>query len=147
MKVILLQDVPKLGKKYEVKNVADGHALNFLMPKGAAQVATPKNLEKVELLRKQAVDDQKIQEDILIKNLKNIEGVTITLKEKANDKGHLFAGIHKDELIKAIKKETQLDIPADYIVLEKPVKNIGESNIEVRVQDKAVSFKLVVEAE
>ena len=146
MKVILIKDVAKLGKKYEVKEVADGYALNFLVPHGQVEVATPKAMKKVELLHLQEVQDKKVQEDLLLKNLKSLEGVTITLKEKANEKGHLFAGIHKAELIPEIKKQTELDIAPEYIELEKPIKEVGEHLIEVKVQDKIAKFKVVVDA-
>ncbi|MDD5318820.1 MAG: 50S ribosomal protein L9 [Candidatus Pacebacteria bacterium] len=146
MKVILLKDVAKLGKKYDIKNVADGHALNMLIPQGQVEVATPTSLKKVELLRAQMAEDLKVQEDLLIKNLKDIQGARIVVSENANEKGHLFAGIHKEELIKAIKEETRLDIIPDFIVLDKPIKTVGEHTIEIQVRDKKAEFTLVVEA-
>jgi len=53
MKVILNKDIPKVGKKYEVKNVADGHALNFLIPHGLAVAATAGALKKLEIIKSQ----------------------------------------------------------------------------------------------
>ena len=147
MKVILLKDTPKLGKKYDVKTVADGHALNMLIPQGFVQVASPSSIKKVEELRARDMENMKVQEDLLLKNLKDINGARISMTEKANDKGHLFAGIHKDELIKAIKTETRLDIMPDFINLEKPIKTVGEHQIEINVRDKKAEFTLVVEAE
>ena len=61
MKVILNQDIPKVGKKYEVKNVADGHALNFLIPRGLAVAATAGALKKLAIAKTQLVVEKKVQ--------------------------------------------------------------------------------------
>ena len=146
MKVVLLKDVPKLGKKFEIKEVSDGHALNFLIPNGFAETGTEKSLKKVEVMKVKEAAELKIQEDLLKKNLKDLSGVTIEMTEKANEKGHLFAGIHKNEIIPALKAQTRLDILPEHIMLEKPIKEVGEFEIEVKVQDKIAKFKLVVKS-
>ncbi len=146
MKVILLKDSKILGKKYDIKNVSDGHAINFLFPQGLAENATEKAVKKVELLKTQDMENKKVQEDLLIKNLKQVSALTITLTEKANAKGHLFAKIHAEEISKAIKEQSQLDIMPEFIILEAPVKEVGESMIDVKVRDKVAQFKLVVAA-
>lgn len=146
MKVVLLKDVQKVGKKYEAKEVSDGYALNYLIPNGAAEVATEKTMKKVELARTRDAEERKVMEDLLLMNLKEIDGVKIEMKEKANEKGHLFAGIHKNELIPEIKKQTRIDISADFIDLDAPIKAVGEYEIPVKVKDRVVKFKLVVSA-
>ncbi len=145
MKVILLKDVSKVGRKYETKNVPDGYARNFLIKNGLAEMATDAAVKKVDAIKKAAEAERKIQEDLLMKNLGDINGITITLKEKANEEGHLFAGIHKEEIISEIKKETRLDMLPEYIDLEKPIKKTGEFEITVSVSGKKAKFKLVVE--
>src|SRR3989344_7519593 len=126
MKIILLHDVQKVGKKYDIKNVSDGHALNLLIPKGLAEVATPIALKKVEKLKMEDTAHKKIQEDLLLMNLKAIEGVTLEIKEKANEKGHLFAGVHKAEIIAHMRDDKHINLLEDFIVLEKPIKEVGE---------------------
>ena len=79
-------------------------------------------------------------------NLKEIDGVLITIKEKANEKGHLFAQIHKPEIVKALKEQKKIDVIADFIDLEKPLKEVGSHEIVVKVQDKTAKFNLVIEA-
>ncbi|MDO8590577.1 MAG: 50S ribosomal protein L9 [bacterium] len=146
MKIVLLQDIPKIGKKYDIKNVSDGHALNLLIPKGLAEVATPSALKKVEKLKVEDSAHKKVQEDLLLMNLKAIEGVTLEISEKANDKGHLFAGVHKKEIIEHMKTDKHIDLLPDFIVLDKPIKEVGEHDVEIRVKDKSVKLKLVINA-
>lgn len=147
MKIILLKDVKKIGKKYEVKEVADGHALNMLIPNGSAIPATPANLNMMELKKKGDMLETAKTEEELQKALDGIKGIAIELKGKVNDKGHLFAGIHKTEIIEAVKKQKGVNILAEHIVLDKPIKEVGEHAITIKIGDKEAAFKLVIKAE
>ncbi|MES2088189.1 MAG: 50S ribosomal protein L9 [Patescibacteria group bacterium] len=144
MKIILLHDVPKIGKKYDIKNVSDGHALNLLIPKGLAEIATPNAVKKIEKIKLEDKTHQKIQEDLLLLNLKSIEGTTLLIKEKANEKGNLFAGIHKEEIIKRLREEKNIDLLPDFIVLEKPIKEVGKHVVEIKVKDKTAKLRLEI---
>lgn len=146
MKVILLKDTKKVGKKFETKEVSDGYALNFLIPNKLAEVATPSSIKKLEVVKKRDAEEKKVQEDLLVMNLKSLDGVSIELKEPANDKGHLFKGVHKEEIITALKTQGHLDLLPEYIILEKPIKEVGEHTIEAKVQNKTVKFKVVISA-
>ncbi len=146
MKVILLKNVPKVGRKYEIKNVSDGFALNFLIPQKAAEPATGPAVKRVEALRAKEVADQKIREDLLMKNLQSIQNVKIEFSEKANDKGHLFSGIHKERLVEELKAQTRLDISPEFIDLAKPLKEVGEHKVVVKVGDKSAEFTVVISA-
>ena len=146
MKVILLQDVPKVGKKYEVKNVTDGFGHNSLIPQGIAIVATSAALEKIELLRKQHEAEEKIRADLLMKNFSSLDGVQLELSAKVSDKGHLFSSIHKADVIKALKDQKHIEVPEASLILEKPIKEVGEHIIAVMVGDKTGSFTLNVKA-
>ncbi len=146
MKVILLKSVQKVGKKYDVVEVAPGYAMNALFPKNLAENATPKAIARVAVLKEAEEAERKVREDLLLKNFSEIGAAKIEVSGKANDKGHLFAGLHKEELISALKEQARLDITPEYIVLEKPIKEIGEHKVEVRVQDKTAEFTVVVSA-
>jgi large subunit ribosomal protein L9 len=146
MKIILLRDVKGLGRKYDVKEAKDGYALNLLIPQGLAVHATDKNVREVDIKKRTDLEHRKIQEDLLLMNLKELNGAKIEMTEKANEKGHLFAGIHKEQIIPEIKKQTRIDMLPEFLILEKPIKEIGEHDIAVKVADKTVKFKLVVKA-
>ncbi len=130
MKVILTQNVSGLGKKYDVKNVSDGYARNFLIARGLAELATEKRVKAAETKKKQVEQLREIDKDILEKNLAELEGVKVSTEEKANEKGHLFAGIHKEEISEILKKQKHIDIPAELIEIEHPIKETGEHKIK-----------------
>lgn len=145
MKVVLLKDVAKIGKKYDVKNVADGHALNMLIPQGLAEIATPQKLKQVEKVRLELVAERKVQADLLAKNLKSLADVKIVAKGKASEKGHLFAGIHKEEIVRLLKEQARVDVLPDFIDLEHPLKEVGEHKISLTVGDKKAQFVVSIE--
>lgn len=146
MKIILLQDVPEIGKKYDVKNVASGYARNFLIPRRLAELATSALIKSAEIKKKQAGQKKEIHKDILSKNIESLENLRVSIEEKANEKGHLFAGIHKEEISKILKEQKHLDIPPEFIELEHPIKEIGEHKIPVRLPDgKAKNQEFVLE--
>jgi len=146
MKVIFFKSVPSVAKKFDVKDVADGYALNFLFPKELAEMATPEALAKLEEFKKAHESELKIQADLLEKNLGSLKEVVITLSKKANEKGHLFDSIHKDDLVSALKEQAHVDMTAEFIDLSRPIKEAGEHEVSVKVNGQEASFKVVVEA-
>ena len=146
MKIVLLKDIGGLGKRFELKNVADGHALNFLIPKKMAEPATPQAVERVKKAVAQAEVKRKVQEDLLVKNLKGVEGAEIIIKSKASDKGHLFAGIHAAEISKAVKEGIGADIPAEFIDISEAIKTVGAHEALIKIGDKKLKLRLKVEA-
>lgn len=145
MRVIFLQDVPRVAKRHDLKEVNDGYAVNFLLPRKLAETVTPKAIVNLELRKKEIMIEREVQEDLLMKNLEEIKGKVLHMKKKADEKGHLFSGIHAKEIVEAMKTEHHADISEEFIVLEKPIKEIGEFEIPIFVRNKKSSFKLVVE--
>src|SRR3989338_487820 len=131
MKIILSQDITGVGRKGEIRNVSDGYARNFLLPKKLAQLATPAAIASAEKLKKQTEQDREVQNDILEKNIKGLKDLKVQIKAKANEKGHLFSIIHPDEISKILKEQHHLDIPSKLIEIEKPIEEIGEHIIKV----------------
>lgn len=146
MKVIFLKDVPRVGRKYDIKDVSDGYALNMLIPKGLVQVATPEAIRKIETAKSLDLANRQIQNDLLLKNLEKIRSVVVNLKEKANEKGHLFAGVTKETLAIEIKKTSHMEINPEFIVLPKPIKETGSHKVLVQIGDKKAEFAVIVEA-
>jgi len=104
MKVILLQDVEKIGKKYDVKNVADGHARNFLIARGLAKQATPEAIEWVEMQKQ--ISSQKAEDDLKdIQNLaSSLDELEVTISVKVGDEGQLFESINEQKISEHLKE-------------------------------------------
>ncbi len=145
MKVVLLKDIKGVGRKFEEKNVSDGHAMNFLIPNKLAvpanEAGTIKALKEKEAQNREA-DARKIEEAAA-----KISGTEINLKLKANEKNHLFASLNAEKLADILKKEKGIDIDPKYIVLEYPIKQTGTFEVPVRVAEwKETKFTLRVES-
>lgn len=145
MKVIFLHDVPRVGKKYDVKDISDGYAMNFLLPRKLAELATPKAIVELEKRKKNIEIEREVQESLLLKNLEAIKGQTVTIKAKTDEKGHLFSKIHIKEIVEAMKAQNHADIGEEFILLDKPIKEAGEHEIKISIKGKKSSFKLIVE--
>ena len=145
MKVIFLQDVPRVGKRHDIKEVNDGYAMNFLLPKKLAEPATPRAISELEKRKKSIEIEREVQMDLLLRNLEEIKGKVVTIKAKADEKGHLFSGIHNKEIAEEMEKSHLANIAPEFIVLEKPIKEVGEFEIPIKIKNEKSSFKLIVE--
>ena len=147
MKVILLQDVPGIGKKWEVKKVKDGYARNYLLARNLALAATPSRLKDIELKQKQEAQKRTIQEDLFEKTLDSLKESVFVIERRVNEKGHLFDGVDAREIAKLLKEKLKGEIPLEYIKLEKPIKEAGKHEITVQKGDRQVSFQIEIKPE
>lgn len=131
MKVILLQDVPELGEKGEVKEVAPGHARNFLIPKGLAEEATEQKVREVEAQKNK---EAKVAEADLVKTeglVQKLEGQTIEISAKASEEGTLYAAISSSRVATALK-ERGFEVRKDQINVGH-LKELGEHEIVINL--------------
>ncbi|MHB1118215.1 MAG: 50S ribosomal protein L9 [Minisyncoccota bacterium] len=144
MKIIFLKDMPRIGKKHEIKEVADGYGKHLLMTR-VAELATPATVARIKSKLASDAVQKKVHEDLLLKNLEDINGARITLRGKANEKGSLFASIHKEEILAELKRTTHLDMNPDYVMLDKPIKELGAREVPVIIGNHRAVFTVVVE--
>jgi len=145
MRIILKQNIKGVGHKYEIKEVSDGYANNFLIPKKLAEYASPEAVKKAEILKATVDAEIQIREKLTEKQMEMLKEVQIVLKKKSNDKGHLFEKIHPEEIAIALKEQAHIEIDSEYLIIEKPIKEIGEHTISVQVGKNKGEFKLMVE--
>lgn len=130
MRVILIQDIEKLGKKYDIKNVADGYARNFLFPKNLAKEATKENLEwlktQKEIEAKKAEESLKKVQELVSK----VDGQEIIIQVKVGQKGELFEKITSQKIAEKLK-EMGFEIKRNQIALEKPIEELGEFPVKI----------------
>jgi len=146
MKVILLENVPKVGQKYDVKDVSDGYGRNFLIAQGKAKIATPSEEQKIVEQKKYAQAEQHIQHDLLEKNIAELEGKTVSITAKANEKGHLFASVSSADVSQAIKSTLGIDIPSNTLQIDS-LKETGSHEVNAHTDGAHATFTLTIEQE
>ena len=148
MKVILLEDVKSLGKKGEIVNVSDGYARNMILPKKLGVEATPKNLNDLKLQKANA--EKVAQEDFEAAQAfaKELETKEIILTLKVGEGGRTFGSISGKEISEAAKKQLNLEIDKKKLQLSSPIRNLGVTNVPVRLHPKVTgSLKVWVKEE
>ena len=133
MKVILLKDVEKIGKKYEIKEVAPGHARNFLIPKGLAKPATEETLAwleaQKEILRKKAEEELKgVQE-----KASNLDGLEVVIPVKVGEDGQFFESIGTQKISEKLK-ELGFEVKKNQILLQESIKELGEFPVKIHFE-------------
>lgn len=147
MKIILLQDVRDIGKKYDIKDVANGHALNFLIPRKLAQIATPALEKQISAMKAKDAEAKRAAEAAVVKALESLKSRSIEIAEKANEKGHLFSAVHKAEIVKVLNQTAGTSLTESQVQFDKPVKEVGDFPFEVTVGETVLKFKLIVKAQ
>ena len=125
MKVILLKDVEKLGKKGDIKEVSDGYARNFLFIKKLAVLATNKAVKELE--KQKELEAQKAEEDLKVVEeiVSQIDGLEIEVPTKIDETGKLYGSINEVK-ISQIFKDKGMEIKKKQIKIPQPIKEIGE---------------------
>jgi large subunit ribosomal protein L9 len=146
MKVILLENVVGLGKAGDIKNVADGYARNYLIPKKLAEVATRKKEEQLKLLSKKLAEKAKKFYENALSMKEALEKEEIEIKVKAGEEGKLFGSVTNSDVARVLK-EKGFDIDKRRILLD-PVKLLGEYTVKIKLDEGVVaSIKLKVTQE
>lgn len=149
MKVIILEDAKDLGKKFDIKEVKDGYAKNFLIPNNLAKAATPANLK--DLTRQKSAWEAKEKEIIahLQRIANQLEGIALDFSLKVGENGQVFGSVTTSEIEKALKnlgifQKFSKEIKKIEILLEKPIKELGDYSIEIDL-GKGIKPKIKVE--
>src|SRR3989344_5542671 len=130
-KIILLENVAKLGPKYTIKSVASGFARNFLIARNKATLATDKALAQVEALKEKEGQAKVVKYDSFKKEIGKFDDLTVNLTAPANEEGHLYGAIHLEDIASALKDQHKLDIEPSWFTLKTPLKTTGEHLIEI----------------
>lgn len=133
MKIILLRDVPKVGRSGEVKEVNAGFATNFLIKKGLAKLATVEAQKELEKGKKELSAKKRKEQDQLLRHKSEIERRTFTVKVKTGDKGQIFGGVHEQDIARAIFQKTKIHLEKSQIGAHKGIKELGEHIIDIKL--------------
>ena len=125
MKVILLQDVPKVWKKDQVLEVKEGYARNFLFTKKLAVEATPANMKELQRQEKIRADKAAAQKAEAIELGEKLKTTTVTIQTKCGTGGKLFGAVTNKEIAEQLEKSTGIKIDKRKINLEENIKTLG----------------------
>lgn len=148
MKVVFLKDVGRTGRIGEVKEVSDGYGRNFLLPKKLALLATPSALKQAEI---QVQKEKELQSRLaaeMEKMAKQLEGYTITFREKVTSEVSLYGSVRDSDIAEQLCKLLGCEIDRHKVELAEPIRQIGEYQIAVKLSKELTPrIKVIVSAE
>jgi large subunit ribosomal protein L9 len=138
MKVILLDDVSAVGRRGEVRDVSDGYARNFLLPKRLAMAATAGNLKNLDHIRKQ----QDAKADRILTQAESlrarIESLVCEERRQASEEGKLFGSVTAQDLVDFLEGQG-IQVERRRVLLEEPIKALGETAVGVRLHPEVTA--------
>ena len=133
MKVIFNQDVRGQGKRGELKEVSDGYARNYLLPRKLASEATPDMLNAFKLKEKAKKAQMDRERAAAEETAKRLEGVSVTISARAGQGGRLFGAITSQEISDALREQHGIDIEKNKIVQVEPIKGFGSYEVRAKL--------------
>lgn len=144
MKVLLLKNVARVGQRGDVKDLSEGYVRNMLIPKGLAKILTPGELKNLEAQKGKIAQATEQKINTIHQMFDRIKGATVTISEKANDKGHLFAAVPFADILTALTAQLKVTLEKDWVNYETHIKSTGVHPIEIAHAGKKVSVNLEV---
>lgn len=146
MKVIFVKDVPNVGKVGDVKEIANGYAMNFLLPKGFATVATAAGLRQIEILKKKRADEASDLKKSLLLQANALRDRSVVIRTKAEE-GRLFGSVGAEEIAAALAAEG-IEIDSKIIDLPKGFKMVGQYEVTAHFgSDVDAVFEVKIQGE
>ena len=143
MKVIFLDDVRNVGKKFDIKDVSDGYARNFLFPNKLAETATPEAIKKLESMKAAHEKEDKETLAQLEAVARKINETKIEFEVKTDKSGAVFGSVNKESILKALREHKLIGTERIDIDLKYPIKELGEYVVPIDLR-KGVVAKLGV---
>lgn len=144
MKILLLQDVRKIGKKGEIVDVNDGYARNFVLPRKLGKVATSGDQKVLEQKNKKQEEGIAKRAEEYNQILDILKDTKVSMKVNANDKGGLFSSLKKEEILGEISKAVGENIPSELLKSIGDIKEVGVHPIKFVFEKREVVVELEV---
>lgn len=132
MEVILKTDIPKLGKAGDMVRVRDGYARNYLIPKGLAIPANPKNIKALEKQRQMILAKTEREKKKYESLAKKLEGIVITLYRKKIEEDRIYGSVSASDIVGALK-EKGIEIDRKFVSLAEPIKRLGSYEVPIKL--------------
>jgi large subunit ribosomal protein L9 len=148
MDIILLQDIDKVGEKYEVVTVKNGFARNFLIPTKKAVIANQTNLAKLDELKQKHAEELAAQIGEFQAVADRLKEVTLKIGAKAGTSGKIFGSVTNTSIAQALRDQCEVEVIRSKVELADEVKELGTFKANVRLHPEViaeVSFEVVAE--
>lgn len=139
MKVILKEDVPKLGKTGDIVTVSNGYGRNYLLPRGMAALASSRSLKEVEHQKKVIQNRLERQRQESLELARRLETVTCTLARRVGEEDKLFGSVTARDIEGALQSHGIL-VDRRKILLEEPIKKLGEYTVPVKLHPEVTGM-------
>lgn len=146
MRIILLKDVGGVGKRDTIVDVSDGYALNFLIPRGVGEQATPIKIEALEKRKHESEINLSAQKEKLEGLAAKLKGKSILITAKANVKGHLYKSVTLEMIASEIERLYKIKTAAERITVKQAIRAVGTYDASLAVGEQKISFKIDVAA-
>lgn len=145
MKVILLKDVARIGKRFAIVEVPNGHALNMLIPRGMALPATPENVKRAQARQDHNKAEHQAADATFAEVSARLKGQSVTMAVDANAQGHFFKGVKAEDVAQALSSQGY-HMTTSQVSLKTPLKEIGTYELTVVHEKQQVPFTLILVA-
>ncbi len=147
MKIILMEDVPALGHRGEVRDVATGYARNYLLPKNLALPATPGNLQNLEHLKRQRERVETKAREEAEAAADRIAALELAVATRASEDGRLFGSVSAQDIVEFLERH-RVPVEKRRVLLEEPIKALGEYQVPIRLHhDVTATLRVAVTRE
>jgi len=147
MKVLLTENLESVGQIGDLVNVAPGYARNFLLPKGLAMEATGKNVSQLEHKKRLLAQKREAHRQAMLSIAEKLNSVTISMRRKVAEEDKLYGSVSAVDIDKALAN-MGFDLPRKAILIEQPIKQLGEFTVTVRIDTSiSANVRLVIEKE
>lgn len=148
MKIIFIKETQGVAKKNQIKEVAKGYALNYLLPKKIAIIATKEKIAEIHLKEKKQESKIKESKTVLDELSDKIQKLKLEIRAKANEEGHLFGGISNEDISKILKEKHDLEIDKNAIDLPHHLKKTGKHKVLIKLSpNQKIYLTIMIKAE
>jgi large subunit ribosomal protein L9 len=148
MRVIFLEDVKNVARRYEIKDIADGYARNFLFPNSLARLATPSAMKELEILKEKARREDEEFKKRVEELVRKMNERALEFRLKTDEAGSVFGSVNKEAILRALRDSGLITKERVEIKLSRPIKEFGEHKVPVRFKDgNEAELKIIVRAE
>ena len=136
MKVILADDVEKLGRKGDVVTVADGYARNYLVPKGLALAATKGSLRQAEMMARARREKEQRDKEAAAARVASLGASPVYISARAGEGGRLFGSVTNSDVARAIQEQLGEQVDRRQVRLDDPIRSLGTHQVEVHLHEE-----------